>query len=41
MIQATINNELYEIRQFRSQVASRTQIFIIRDQDREVLVNKN
>jgi two-component system sensor histidine kinase RcsD len=40
IIQATINNELYEIRQFRSQVASRTQIFIIRDQDREVLVNK-
>ncbi|MEO3739676.1 phosphotransferase RcsD [Enterobacter sp. AG5470] len=40
VIQATINNELYEIRQFRSQVASRTQIFIIRDQDREVLVNK-
>jgi two-component system sensor histidine kinase RcsD len=39
-LQATINNELYEIRQFRSQVASRTQIFIIRDQDREVLVNK-
>jgi two-component system sensor histidine kinase RcsD len=41
VIQATINNELYEIRQFRSQVASRTQIFIIRDQDREVLVNKS
>jgi len=40
VIQATINNELYEIRQFRSQVASRTQLFIIRDQDREVLVNK-
>ncbi|WP_044866177.1 phosphotransferase RcsD, partial [Enterobacter ludwigii] len=40
VIQATINNELYEIRQFRSQIASRTQIFIIRDQDREVLVNK-
>lgn len=39
-IQATINNELYEIRMFRSQVAPRTQIFIIRDQDREVLVNK-
>ncbi|MGQ7145176.1 phosphotransferase RcsD, partial [Escherichia sp. SS-MK2] len=35
-----INNELYEIRMFRSQVAPRTQIFIIRDQDREVLVNK-
>jgi hypothetical protein len=34
VIQATINNELYEIRQYRSQVAPRTQIFIIRDQDR-------
>ncbi|QMI05881.1 phosphotransferase RcsD [Citrobacter sp. RHB25-C09] len=40
IIQATINNELYEIRLFRSQIAPRTQIFIIRDQDREVLVNK-
>ena len=40
VIQATINNELYEIRQFRSQVAPRTQIFIIRDQDKEVLVNR-
>ncbi|WP_312627088.1 phosphotransferase RcsD [Scandinavium sp.] len=40
VIQATINNELYEIRQFRSQVSPRTQIFIIRDQDKEVLVNK-
>lgn len=40
VIQATVNNELYEIRQFRSQVSPRTQIFIIRDQDREVLLNK-
>lgn len=40
VIQATINNELYEIRQYRSQVSGRMQIFIIRDQDREVLVNK-
>lgn len=40
MIQATINNELYEIRQFRSQVVPRTQIFVIREQDREILVNK-
>lgn len=40
IIQATVNNELYEIRQFRSQVVPRTQIFVIRDQDREVLVNK-
>ncbi|MGK0740235.1 phosphotransferase RcsD, partial [Yokenella regensburgei] len=36
VIQATINNELYEIRQFLSQAAPRTLIFIIRDQDREV-----
>lgn len=41
MIQATVNNEQYEIRQYRSQVAPRTQILIIRDQDREVLVNKS
>jgi two-component system sensor histidine kinase RcsD len=41
VIQATVNNELYEIRQYRSQVAPRTQILIIRDQDREVLVNKS
>ncbi|HHW4411862.1 phosphotransferase RcsD [Citrobacter freundii] len=40
VIQATINNELYEIRLFRSQISPRTQIFIIRDQDKEVLVNK-
>ena len=40
VIQATVNNEQYEIRQYRSQVAPRTQILIIRDQDREVLVNK-
>lgn len=32
IIQATINNELYEIRLFRSQISPRTQIFIIRDQ---------
>ncbi|WP_297207603.1 phosphotransferase RcsD [uncultured Pluralibacter sp.] len=40
VIHATVNNELYEIRQFRSQVLARTQIFVIRDQDKEVLVNK-
>ena len=40
VIHATVNNELYEIRQFRSQVSARTQIFLIRDQDKEVLVNK-
>ncbi|HBV6917609.1 TPA: phosphotransferase RcsD [Klebsiella pneumoniae] len=38
VIQATVNNEQYEIRQYRSQVAPRTQILIIRDQDRDELV---
>lgn len=40
VIQTTINNELYEIRQLRSQVMPQAQIFIIRDQDKEVLVSK-
>lgn len=40
VIQATVNNELYEIRQYRSQIVSRVQIFIIRDQDKEILVTK-
>ncbi len=40
VIQATVNNELYEIRQYRSQIASRVQIFVIRDQDKEILVSK-
>ncbi|NUU67486.1 phosphotransferase RcsD [Enterobacteriaceae bacterium BIT-l23] len=40
VIQATVNNELYEIRLFRSQIAPRLQIFVIRDQDKEILVNK-
>ncbi|MDP0602288.1 hypothetical protein Q8G09_27870, partial [Klebsiella pneumoniae] len=39
-IQATVNNEQDEIRQYRSQVAPRTQLLIIRDQDRGVLVHK-
>lgn len=40
VIQATVNNELYEIRLFRSQIVPRLQIFVIRDQDKEILVNK-
>lgn len=40
MIQATINNELYEIRLFRSQILIENTDLIIRDRDREVLVNK-
>lgn len=39
VIQATVNNELYEIRLFHSQITPNTQIFILRDQDRELLVN--
>lgn len=40
VIQATVDNEIYEIRQFSSQIIPRAQIFVIRDQDREILVNK-
>ena len=40
VIQVTVNNALYEIRHYRSQVLPRAQIFIIRDQDKEILVNK-
>lgn len=40
IIQATVNNELYEILPFRSQLTPQTQLFFIRDQDREILVNK-
>ena len=40
IIQATVNNELYEILQFRSHITPQTQLFFIRDQDREILVNK-
>lgn len=40
VIQATVDNEIYEIRQFSSQVMPRAQIFVIRDQDKEILVNK-
>lgn len=40
VIQVTVNNELYEILQFRSQVSPQMRLFFIRDQDREILVNK-
>lgn len=40
VIQATVNNELYEIVQLRSHISPQTQLFFIRDQDREILVNK-
>lgn len=40
IIQATVNNELYEVLQFRSHITPQTQLFFIRDQDREILINK-
>lgn len=40
VIQVTVNNEVYEIRIFRSQLSPETYLFLLRDQDREVLVNK-
>lgn len=40
VLQATVNNEVYEIRHARSMLAASTQLFMMRDQDRELLVNK-
>jgi len=40
VLQATVNNEVYEIRHARSQHSPHTQLFLMRDQDRELLVNK-
>ncbi|KQN55137.1 phosphotransferase RcsD [Erwinia sp. Leaf53] len=40
ILQATVNNEVYEIRHLRSAISPHTQLFMMRDQDRELLVNK-
>ncbi len=40
VLQATVNNEVYEIRHARSMLSANTQLFMMRDQDRELLVNK-
>lgn len=40
VIQGTVNNEVYEIRMFRSQISPETYLFLLHDQDKEVLVNK-
>ena len=40
VIQATVNNEVYEIRIFRSQLSPDTYLFLMHDQDKEVMVNK-
>ncbi|PLR40845.1 phosphotransferase RcsD [Chimaeribacter californicus] len=39
-IQATVNNEVYEIRMLRSKFAPETYLFLLHDQDKEVMVNK-
>ncbi|MBI0249737.1 phosphotransferase RcsD, partial [Yersinia pestis subsp. pestis] len=40
VIQGTVNNEVYEIHMFRSQISPETYLFLLNDQDKEVLVNK-
>lgn len=40
VIQATVNNEVYEIRMFKSQLSPETYLFQLLDHDKEVLVNK-
>jgi len=40
VIQVTVNNEVYEIRIFNSQLSPETYLFLLSDQDREMLVNK-
>lgn len=40
VIQATVNNEVYEIRMFRSKFSPDTHLFMLHDQDKEVMVNK-
>lgn len=40
IIQATVNNEVYEIRMFKSRLSPDTYLFQLLDHDKEVLVNK-
>ncbi len=40
VILGTVNNEVYEIRMFRSKFSPETYLFLLHDQDKEVLVNK-
>ncbi|WP_213989768.1 phosphotransferase RcsD [Sodalis sp. dw_96] len=40
VIQATVNNEVYEIRMFKSRLSPDTYLFQLLDHDKEVLVNK-
>lgn len=40
VLQATVNNEVYEIRIVRSQLSPETYLFLLSDQNKEVMVNK-
>lgn len=40
VIQVTVNNEMFEIRQFRSQYSADYCLFLLREQDKEILVNR-
>lgn len=40
VLQATVNNEIYEIRHIRSSISPHTQLFMMRDQDQELLITK-
>ncbi|AUH01651.1 phosphotransferase RcsD [Prodigiosinella confusarubida] len=40
VIQVTVNNEMYEVRLFHSQEAPDYYLFLLREQDQEILVNK-
>ena len=40
IIQATVNNEVYEIRMFKSRLSPETYLFQLLDHDKEVLVNR-
>ncbi|TKI04790.1 phosphotransferase RcsD [Martelella alba] len=40
IIQATVNNEVYEIRMYKSRLSPETYLFQLLDHDKEVLVNK-
>ncbi|WON75624.1 phosphotransferase RcsD [Serratia sp. UGAL515B_01] len=40
VIQATVNNEVYEVRLFSSLRSTETYLFIMSDQDKEVIMNK-
>ncbi len=40
ILQVTVNNQVYEVRHFRCMISPQTQLFLMRDQDRELLVDR-